>query len=66
MIRALILRHPDTLGRLLPLLLGHDAELGSEEVVQKGGFAGGLGAEDGDEVVVEAGGGDMFVGEIFR
>lgn len=50
-----VLGHPDALGGLAALGLGHDGELGAEEVVEEGRLAGGLGAEDGDEVVVEAG-----------
>jgi len=33
-------------------------------VVQQGGLAGRLGAEDGDQVVVEAGLGDAVLGEV--
>jgi hypothetical protein len=56
---ALVLGHPDALGSLASLGLGHDGEGGAEEVVEQGGLAGGLGAKDGDEVVVEASVGDV-------
>lgn len=61
---TLVLGHPDTLGRLLALILGHDTELGAEEVVEQCRLAGGLRAEDGDEVVVEACLGNMFELEV--
>lgn len=51
---ALVLGHPDTLRSLATLRLGHDGEVGAEEVVEQGRLSGGLGAKDGDEVVVEA------------
>jgi hypothetical protein len=51
---SLVLGHPDALGGLPAFGLGHDAELGAEEVVEQGGLSGRLRAEDGDEVVVEA------------
>lgn len=60
----LVLGQPDALGGLAPLEVGHDAELGAEQVVEQGRLAGGLGAEDGDEMVVEAGIGDAFEGEV--
>lgn len=60
----LILLKPDTLRRLPPLQLRHDRELRAEEVVQQGGLSGRLGAEHGDEMVVEAGGRDIFDTEV--
>jgi hypothetical protein len=54
-----LLGHPYALGGLAALGLGHDGEGGAEEVVEQGGLAGGLGAKDGDEVVVEASVGDV-------
>lgn len=51
---ALVLGHPDALGGLATLRFGHDSELGAKEIVEEGRLAGGLGAKDGDEVVVEA------------
>lgn len=62
---ALVLGHPDALGGLSALRLRHDGELGAEEVVEQGGLAGGLRAKDGDEVVVEAGVGDVGELEVF-
>lgn len=62
---ALVLGHPDALCGLLSLGLGHDGELGAEQVVEEGRLARRLGAEDGDQVVVEAGLGDMLALEIF-
>jgi hypothetical protein len=51
---SLVLGHPDTLCGLATLGFRHDRELGAEEVVEQGGLSGRLGAEDGDEVVIEA------------
>ena len=62
---ALILAHPDSLGCLAALLLGHDAELGAKEVVEEGRLAGGLRAEYGNKVVVEACWDNMFDVEVF-
>ena len=62
---ALILAHPDSLGCLAALLLGHDAELGAKEVVEESRLAGGLRAEYGNEVVVEACWDNMFDVEVF-
>lgn len=56
--------HPYSLCGLPAFRLGHDTELGPEQVVQQGGLARGLGAEDGDEVIVEAGLGDVGLGEV--
>lgn len=56
---ALVFGHPYALGRLATLRLRHDGELGAEEIVEERRLAGGLGAEDGYEVVVEAGVGDV-------
>jgi len=42
----------------------HDGEVGAKEVVEQGGLSGGLGAEDGDEVVVETRIGDIGYLEI--
>lgn len=56
---ALVLGHPDTFRGLATFRLGHDGEFGAKEVVQEGRFAGRLGAEDGNEVVVEARVGDI-------
>ena len=61
---VLVLGHPDALCGLATFPLGHDAELGAEQVVQESRLAGGLGAEDGDEVVVEAGLGDVCLVEV--
>lgn len=61
---ALVLAHPDALCGLAALLLGHDAELGAEEIVEQGRLAGRLRAEDGYEVVVESGGDDFLDVEI--
>lgn len=61
----LIVRQPDTLGRLPALELGHDGELRAKEVVEQGGLAGRLGAKHGDEMVVEAGRGDILEREVF-
>lgn len=60
----LILRHPDTLCRLPALLLRHDAKARAEQVIQQRGLARGLGAEHGDEVVVEAGGNELLDGHV--
>jgi hypothetical protein len=60
----LVLAHPDALGGLAALLLGHDAELCAEEVVEQRRFARRLRAEDGYEVVVEARGDDLLDVEI--
>lgn len=49
----LVLGHPDTLCGLPTLRFRHDGELGTKEVVEQGGLSGGLGAKDGNEVVVE-------------
>jgi hypothetical protein len=49
---------------LATLLLGHDAELGAEEVVEERGFSCGLRTKDGYEVVVEARGDDFLNAEI--
>lgn len=64
LIFALILGHPDTLCGLASLILGHDTERRFEQVVKQRRFAGTLRAEDGDQVVVEAGGGDPLDGQI--
>lgn len=61
---ALVLGHPDTLCSLTTLGLGHDGELGAEEMVEQGRFSGGLRAKDGDEVVVEASFGYVFSLEV--
>jgi hypothetical protein len=61
---ALVLGHPYSLGCLAAGRLGHDAELGLEQVVEQGRLAGGLRPEDGDQVVVEAGLGDVRLGEV--
>ena len=61
----LVFGHPYSLSRLASLCLGHDIELGSEEVIQQGGLSGRLRAEHGDEVVVEACIGDIGALEIF-
>lgn len=63
---ALVLAHPDALGRLPPLLLGHDAELCAEEVVEQRRLARRLRAEDGYQVVVEARGNDLLEIEVRR
>jgi hypothetical protein len=60
----LVLAHPDALGGLAALLLGHDAELCAEEVVEQRRLARGLRAEDGYEVVVEARGDDLLDVEV--
>lgn len=61
---AFVLAHPYSLRRLPTLLLGHHAKLCAEEVVKEGRLSGGLRAEDGYEVVVEAGGDDFLEVEI--
>jgi hypothetical protein len=53
---ALVLAHPYALGGLPALLLGHDAELCAEEVIEQRGFARRLRPKDRYKVVVEAGG----------
>lgn len=60
----LVLGHPYSLCGLPALGLGHDAELGAKEVVEQGGLSSRLGTEDGDDVVVEAGGGDMALDKV--
>jgi hypothetical protein len=59
-----VLAHPDALGGLAALLLGHDAELRAKEVVEQRRFARRLRAEDGYEVVVEARGDDLLDVEV--
>jgi len=61
-----ILAHPYPLCSLPPFLLGHDPELCFEKVVKECGFPRRLGAEDGDEVVIEAGRDDFFEVEVSR
>ena len=61
---TLVLRHPDTLRGLLTLRFGHDAELGAEEVVEERRLARRLRAKDGNEMVVEAGLGNMLELEV--
>lgn len=60
----LVLGHPYSLGCLPAFRLGHDTELGPEEVVQQGGLARGLGAEHRDEMVIEAGLGDLGLDQV--
>lgn len=60
----LVLGHPYSFGGLASFTLAHDTKLGAKEVVQQGGFAGGLGTEDGDEMVVEAGLGNMCLDKV--
>lgn len=60
----LVLGHPYSLCGLSPFTLAHDTEVGAEEIVQQGGLSGGLGAEDGNEVVVEARLGDLCFDEV--
>ena len=60
----LVLGHPDSLGGLAAGRLGHDAELGLEQVVEQGRLARRLRPEHGDEVVVEAGLGDAGLAEV--
>lgn len=55
----LILGHPYSLCCLASLGLGHDIELGAEEVVQQRRLSGRLGTEDGYEVIVKAGVNDV-------
>ena len=55
----LVLGHPYSLGRLAALRLGHDTEFGAEEMVEESRLAGRLGAKNGDQVVIEAGLGDV-------
>lgn len=62
----LVLGHPDSLGGLSTVRLGHDPEIGAEEMIEECRFARRLRAEDGDEMVIEAGRGDIFAGEICR
>ena len=65
-VRGLVVRQPDSFGGLPPIGFLHDAEIRVEEGVEKGGFAGRLGAEDGDQMIVEADGGDVGKLEVFR
>jgi hypothetical protein len=51
---TLVLAHPYSLGSLAALLLCHDTEMCTEEIVEQGGFSGRLRTEDGYQVVVEA------------
>lgn len=55
----LVLGHPDTLSGLATLGFRHDGEVGAKEVVEQGRFSSGLGAKDGDEMVIETGIGDI-------
>lgn len=60
----LILGHPYSFSGLTTLAFAHYTELGAKEIIQQGGFAGGLGTEDGDEVVVEARLSDVCLHEV--
>lgn len=61
---SLVLRKPDTLSCLPSITFWHDTKVCSKKVVKEGRFAGGLGAKDGYEVVVEAGRGDICKVEV--
>lgn len=63
-IGTLVPRHPDAFRSLLPFRFGHDAKFGAEEMIEKGGFPGRLGSEDGDEMVVEASWADLLEGKV--
>jgi hypothetical protein len=65
-LRPLVLAHPDALGGLTALLLGHDAELCAKQVVEQRRLARRLRAKDGDKMVVEAGGYDLLEVEVRR
>jgi hypothetical protein len=61
-----VLCEPDALCGLAAFVVGHDTELRTEKEIEQSRFASRLGPEDGDEVVIEAGVGDMFEGQISR
>jgi hypothetical protein len=60
----LVLGHPYSLCCLAPIRLRHNTELGAEEVVEQRRLARRLRAEDRDQMVVEAGFGDVGFGEV--
>lgn len=61
----LVVRKPDTLGRLPSLQLRHHGELGTEEVIEQCGLSGGLRTKHGDEMIIETSRRDIFKGQIF-
>lgn len=61
----LVVRQPDTLGRLPSLQLGHHGKLGAEQIVEQCGLSGGLRTKHGDEMVIETGRRDVLKGQIF-
>ena len=61
---AFILAHPNPLGSLPTILLAHNTKLCSEEIIEKGRFTGGLRAEYGYEMVVEARGNNFLDVEV--
>lgn len=60
----LVVRQPDTLGRLPSLQLRHNRELSAKQLVEQCRLSGGLRTEDGDEVVVETSRCDIFERQI--
>lgn len=62
---VLVIRKPDTLGRLPSFQLGHHGELGTEQLIEQCGLSGGLRTEHGDEMVVETSWRDLLKGQIF-
>ena len=65
--------HPDPPRRLLSLALVHHVEARAEQPIEERGLPGGLGAEDGDDIVSEAFiedapfcevGGELFAGQV--
>jgi len=60
----LVLRHPDSFRRLLPICLRHHPKFGTEKVVEKRRFPRRLGPEDGYEVVIEASLSNLFEGDV--
>ena len=62
----LVLGHPDSLGGLSAIRLDHDTKVRAEEMIEQRRLPRRLRAEDGDEVVAEAGGGDILPLEVIR
>lgn len=58
---SLILAHPDTLGRLSPLILRHDAKAGAKQRIQKCTLSCRLRSKHRDDVVVETLAQDVFL-----
>lgn len=61
---SLVLAHPDTLGRLSPLILGHDAESSTKQRIEKCTLSCRLRSEDGNDVIVETLAQNVFLLEI--